>query len=255
MGSHGLHADGLYYESGDKLWVNLYAPSTAEWKSAGVKLDVVTDLPIGETVTVKVTPQTAKKFTLALRRPSWAGDGFHVNVNGRVFKTTPVNSYVEIERTWKAGDTVELFLPKTLRTEALADNPDRFAVMWGPLVLAGDLGPEVKRDQTRTAGPEMPVFVTSERLSNWLKQIPGKPGTFRTTGVGLKQEVDFVPFYQLHRRRYAVYWDMYTPAEWTKKEIEHRAREEKQKKLEAATISLEQPGQIQAERDSNQHAQ
>src|SRR6516225_6368425 len=40
MESHALHADGIYYESklresGDKLWVNLYAPSTAEWKSAG----------------------------------------------------------------------------------------------------------------------------------------------------------------------------------------------------------------------------
>ena len=32
--------------------------------------------------------------------------------------------------------------PKTLRKEPLADNPNRIAVMWGPLVLAGDLGPE-----------------------------------------------------------------------------------------------------------------
>jgi len=47
MESHALHADGLYYEAGDKLWVNLYAPSTAEWKSAGVKLEVSTDMPIG----------------------------------------------------------------------------------------------------------------------------------------------------------------------------------------------------------------
>ena len=29
MESHALHADGLYYESGDRLWVNVYAPSTA----------------------------------------------------------------------------------------------------------------------------------------------------------------------------------------------------------------------------------
>jgi len=60
-------------------------------------------------------------------------------------------SYVEIARTWKAGDKVELVMPKTLRKEALADNPNRFAVMWGPLVLAGDLGPE---SPGRTAGPK-----------------------------------------------------------------------------------------------------
>ena len=96
--------------------------------------------------------------------------------------------------------------------------------------------------------PEQPV-------ANWLKPVAGKPGTFRTTGVGLKQEIDFVPFYQLPRRRYAVYWDMYTPAEWTKRETEYRAREEKQKKLEAATIGFAQPGQMQAERDTNQQGE
>ena len=26
MESHALHGDGIYYESGDRLWVNLYAP-------------------------------------------------------------------------------------------------------------------------------------------------------------------------------------------------------------------------------------
>jgi hypothetical protein len=254
MESHALHADGLYYESGDKLWVNLYAPSIAEWKSSGVKLEVSTDLPIGQTATIKVTPQSSKKFTLALRRPFWAGDGFSVRVNGSAMKTVaPANSYVEIARTWKAGDSVELVLPKTLRKEALPDNPNRLAVMWGPLVLAGDLGPA---GGGRASGPEAPVLVAPEQpVANWLKPVAGKPGTFRTTGVGLKQEIDFVPFYQLPRRRYAVYWDMYTPAEWTKREADYRAREEQQKKLEAATIGFVQPGQMQTERDSNQQGE
>ena len=254
MESHALHADGLYYESGDKLWVNLYTPSTADWKSAGVKLDVTTDLPIGQTASIKVTPQSSKKFTLALRRPYWAGSGFSVKVNGNVLKTIPpASSYVEIARTWKAGDTVELVLPKTLRKEALPDNPNRFAVMWGPLVLAGDLGPEING---RTAAPEAPVLVGQEQpAASWLKPVEGKPGTFRTTGVGLKEDVAFVPFYQLPRRRYAVYWDMYTPAEWSRKETEFRTLAEKQKKLDAATVGFAQPGQMQAERDSNQQGE
>src|SRR6185369_14157289 len=196
-------------------------------------------------------------FTLALRRPYWAQDGFSVKVNGSVFRTSaPADSFVEIARTWKAGDTVELVMPKTLRKEALADNPNRFAVMWGPLVLAGDLGPALTFEQARSPKPEVPVLVASQQpLANWLKPVAGKPGTFRTTGVGLKEEIDFVPFYELPRRRYAVYWDMYTPAEWTKKESDYRAREAKQKKLEAATIGFVQPGQMQAERDTNQQGE
>ena len=256
MESHALHADGIYYESGNKLWVNLYAPSTADWESEGVKVEVATDLPIGQTATVKVTPRASKKFTLALRRPYWAGSGFSVKVNGTVFKTAaPADSYVEIARTWKSGDTVELIMPKTLRKEALRDNPNRFAVMWGPLVLAGDLGPEM-RGPGRAAGPEVPVFVApDEPVANWLKPVDGTPGAFRTTGVGLKQEIDFVPFYRLPRRRYAVYWDMYSPTEWTKREADYRARAEKQKKLEAATVAFAQPGQMQAERDANQQGE
>jgi DUF1680 family protein len=257
MESHALHADGIYYESGDKLWVNLYAPSTADWKSGDVKLEVATDLPIGQTATVKVTPQASKRFTLALRRPFWAGEGFSVKVNGSAIKPlAPADSYVEIARIWKAGDTVELVMPKTLRKEALPDDRNRFAVMWGPLVLAGDLGPALTFEQARGPKPEVPVLVATEQaITNWLKPVAGKPGTFRTTGVGLKQEIDFVPFYELPRHRYAVYWDMYTPAEWAKKEAAFRAKEEKQKKLEAATTGFAQPGQMQSERDANQQGE
>ena len=256
MESHSLHADGLYYESPDaaKLWVNIYTPSIAQWKSAGVKLEVATDLPIGQSVAIDITPQSPRKFTLALRRPFWAGDGFSVKVNGSAVKTVAApDSYVEIARTWKAGDKVELVMPKTLRKEALPDNPNRFAVMWGPLVLAGDLGPEIGG---RAAGPEPPVLVAPEEpVANWLKPVAGKPGIFRTANAGLKQEIEFVPFYQLPRRRYAVYWDMYTPDDWTRREADYRAKQEKQKKLEAATVAFAQPGQMQAERDANQQGE
>jgi DUF1680 family protein len=253
MESHALHGDGLYYEGGGKLYVSLYTPSIADWKSAGVKLEVTTDLPIGDKATVKVTPQASKKFTLALRRPFWAGEGFAVKVNGEVPKVAPANGFVEIARTWKAGDTVELMMPKTLRKEALPDNPNRLAVMWGPLVLAGDLGQALTGPQAREQRPAPPVLVASaSQPAGWLKPVEGKPGTFHTSGVGLKEEINFVPFYQLPRRRYAVYWDVYSPAEWATKEAEYRSKEEKQKKLEAATIGFAQPGQMQAERDANQ---
>ena len=34
MENHALHGLGIYYEAGDRLWVNLYAPSRAEWAAA-----------------------------------------------------------------------------------------------------------------------------------------------------------------------------------------------------------------------------
>jgi DUF1680 family protein len=260
MESHALHGYGIYYESLDKLWVSLYVPTHANWEAEGVEVEMNTDFPMGETASLKITPKSAKKFTLALRRPYWAGAGFRVKVNGQAWKDLPkADSYVEIRRTWKKGDTVELVLPKTIRKEPLADNPERFAVMWGPLVLAGDLGPEQpeRRGSRKPGGPDSaPVLVAArEPVENFLKPVTGKPGTFVTSGVGLTTDITFVPFYQLPRRRYAIYWDMFTPDEWKKKSEAFAAEQAKQKKLEAATVAFAQPGQMQTERDFNQQGE
>jgi hypothetical protein len=166
----------------------------------------------------------------------------------------PCGSYAELKRTWKTGDTVELTLPKTLRLEPLPDNPRRVAILWGPLVLAGDLGSEVQRRGrgTRSEQPTVPVFVAAERpVTEWLKPVADKPGQFRTDGVGREKDVDFVPFYRLHRRTYGVYWDLFTPAEWDKRAAEIAAERQRQRKLEQATVAFVQPGEMQPERDFN----
>jgi hypothetical protein len=276
MESHALHGDGIYYESGDKFWVNLYVPSTAEWTAAGMRLKMKTDFPEGESAKLELTLDEPKEFVLALRRPAWAGEGFAIKVNGKAVSQDVIDplhdvpesgrrvadrrsqksgSYVELKRTWKTGDTVELTLPKTLRLEPLPDNPRRTAIMWGPLVLAGDLGPEQRRRRggdTVYRQPRTPVFVAAGRpVAEWLKPAADKPGCFRTDGVGRDDDVDFVLFYRLHRRMYAVYWDLFTEPEWKEKKAEYAAEEERLRKLEAATVAYAQPGRMQPERDFN----
>jgi uncharacterized protein len=254
MESHALHGDGIYFESGDKLWVNLYTPSTADWKSHGMKLEVETGFPLGETVRLKVSLASPKIFAVALRRPTWAGDGFKVQINGEDVKDLPpAGSYVGLNRQWKGGDMVDLVLPKRLRTEPLPDNPHRVALMWGPLVLAGDLGEEAGRRQSTE---NVPVFVVENRpLADWLKSIAGKDGAFRSDGVGRETDVDFVPFYQLHRRKYGIYWDIFTPQKWAQRAAEISIQRERQHKLEEATVAFAQPGEMQPERDYNQQGE
>jgi uncharacterized protein len=269
MESHALHGDGLYYESGDKLWVNIYAPSTAKWEAAGVDLAMDTNFPEGESASLKLTLKAPKQFTLALRRPSWAGEGFAVKVNGQPVKQLPApGSYVELKRKWKTGDAVALTLPKTLRLEPLPDNKRVAAIMWGPIALAGDLGPERERRRGRQAEAQaearppaqpirIPSLVAADRpLSEWIKAVTDKPGNFRTAGVGREQDVDLAPFYRLHRRAYSIYFDLFTPAEWEKKAAELLAAQERRRKLEAATVAfVDQPGEVYSERDFNQRGE
>jgi DUF1680 family protein len=296
--SHGLHGDGIYYEMGDKLWVNLYATSTAEWAGAGLRLDMNTDFPEGETATLKLTVQSPKELTIALRRPYWAGEGFALKVNGepvvepstddegeavattarRGFgrgrgglrsgrRTPPVSSYVELTRIWRTGDTVELTMPKSLRLEPTPDDPNRTAILWGPLVLASDvtgLAPARGRGNRggrsgRSTGPSpYPVLVAAGRpVTEWLKPVPGELGNFRTDGVGRSltnpqalTDVTFAPFYRTHRRTYGIYWELVTPTQWQER-LTTITPEEQRHRLEAATVGYAQPGEMQAERDFN----
>ncbi|MEN6578633.1 MAG: beta-L-arabinofuranosidase domain-containing protein [Phycisphaerales bacterium] len=289
MESHALHGDGIYHEASNKLWVNLYAPSTADWAAAGVKLTVDTDFPEGESATIRLTVQSPKEFTLALRKPYWAGDGFSVKVNGESVPADVIDplrnvpesgrpvgfrrgssgdqapqgpsSYVELKRTWKTGDTVEVSLPKTLYLEPTRDNPRVAAVMWGPLVLAGDIGPERqgRRRGADEGAPTVPVFVAADKaVSEWLKPVEGRAGEFRSVGVGRdnrgadrQQEALLVPFYRLHNRLYTIYWDLFTQSEWEQKKAQYAAEQERLRKLEAATVAFAQPGEMQPERDFN----
>ena len=237
MESHGLHGDGIYYESGDRFWVNLFVPSTAKWQDTTVTMD--TTFPDGDYATLKFALRRPKAFTLLLRRPSWAGDDFTVYVNGKpIANLSPPGSYVELKRTWKTGDIVLLKLPKTLHVEGLPDNRNRATLMWGPLVLAADLGEE-RRDA------QIPAFVTDAKpIAEWLTPVTGMAGEFRAVGRSIDDapvELEFVPFYRLHRRTYAVYWDLYTHETWTRKLTEIAAQKTKQQTLEAATIAFYHP--------------
>jgi uncharacterized protein len=286
MESHALHGDGIYYESGDRLWVNLYAPCTADWAAAGVHLTMETDFPEGETAKLTLDPRAPKEFTLCVRRPYWTGAGFVLKVNGQTVAgpetpTPPegrsqyrmtagdMSSFVEIKRVWKRGDVVEVALPKALHLEALPDNPRRASLMWGPLVLAGDLGPEPPAraeapDAQRPMPnpPKVPVFVAAEQpVASWLKATDAGAGHFRTDGVGREpdaqarvSDVDFQPFFRLHRRTYVTYWDLFTPSEWETKKVEYAAEAERLRKLEAASVAYLQPGEVVFERQFNYQA-
>ena len=260
--SHALHGDGIYHEGGDRLWVNLYAPSKAEWASAGVTFEMRTTFPIGDSASFRIASSGTKDWALCLRRPWWARDGFTVKLNGEAIVCPPPpapsngrlsGDFVEIRRAWQAGDTVDVTLPKRLQLAPIPDNPHCAAILWGPLVLVGETpvpagGPGGNSRDLRS----IPVLVAAGRpVEDWLKPVAGQPGWFRSEGVGRDREVELQPFYQLHRKRYAAYWDLFTPEGWAAKSAEIARERERQRQLEAATVAFVQPGEMQPERDFN----
>jgi hypothetical protein len=81
-------------------------------------------------------------------------------------------------------------------------------------VLAGKLGKQDLSPETIVGfgGPELkkhpipiPTFHAADAsLASWLKAVPDRTLTFRTTGQN--QDVTFVPFDRLFDERYSIYW-------------------------------------------------
>jgi hypothetical protein len=126
-----------------------------------------------------------------------------------------------------------------LHLQPLPDDSNVAAIMYGPLVLAGELGtqnldpPRLYSEDKYLHGGFPAVAVPElagnrDALDQWihpvnasagvpgspsgspLRSVPAtmnvKPLTFRTVNAGHPEEITLSPFYRLFDQRYCVYW-------------------------------------------------
>lgn len=238
MENHARYGEAIYFHSADALYVNQFIASEVNWRANGLRIRQETDFPNSGQVRLIIACEKPVKAALKIRRPFWAGEGFVIKLNGENANvaSTP-QSYASLDREWQNGDRVEVKLPLRLRIESMPDNSKRIAMLYGPIVLAADLGPAREDrvapvlvsggrgsllDKTPTVTmvtlPEqrlMPVIVANGRPApEWLIPVKGRDLVFRTAGVGRPDDVDLMPLYRIHDRRYSVYWDVFTEKEW-----------------------------------------
>jgi uncharacterized protein len=251
MENHSKYGKNIYYHNDNELFVFQYIASELTWKKKGLVIDQNTMFPVehGTSLTFKCEKPLA--LTMMIRYPSWAINGIVIKVNGNSvsFKAEP-GSFVPVKRTWKDGDKIEVRIPFTLRSEPMPDDSNRVALMYGPLILAGELGP-VKDSLPRDA-MFVPVMMTEKRdPAAWLKPVDGKQNTFMTFNTGRPRDIELKPFYTVYNKRYSIYWDLFNEKEWAAREAEYKADLEKQKKIQEAQIDFVQPGEMQPERNHN----
>lgn len=203
------------------LTVQLFAPSTLDWRSRGVRIRQETGFPYesGTTLTVEEAPEKAE-FALRVRHPAWvAASAFAVAVNGvKAAGTSEPGSYFEIRRTWRRGDRVEVSLPMTLALEMLPHSRHYGAFRYGPVVLAGELGrQDLSKKQFWKIGDHWDLPLTAkdpvpfptagkpEEVLKMIRPIAGEALHFQTKGFSPK-EVKLAPFFEIHFQRYALYW-------------------------------------------------
>ncbi|MBJ8191183.1 glycoside hydrolase family 127 protein, partial [Bacillus cereus] len=175
---------------------------------------------------------------IKLRCPHWAEQGMMIKINGEEYVTEACpTSYVVIEREWNNGDTIEYDIPMTVRVEEMPDNPRRIAFMYGPLVLAGDLGP-VEQESNEERLLASVLIGSADSLTTKLIADRNEPNTFHTTDLGYIGDLKLRPFYQMYDLSYTVYWDLFSKDEWTATEAEYRTALAYQLELERLTVDL-----------------
>ena len=209
--------DSIYFHDSDGLYVNLFIPSDLDWAEKRLKIRQRTRFPDEQITTILVSTPEPLRLKMHLRVPHWLISGGSVKVNGKTIEAFPdPGSYLTISRVWSDGDRVEMLLPMQLHVEPMPDDPSLQAILYGPVVLAGNLGARGLTGQMIVGpmGPELkehpidvPGFRTAQKsLDAWIKPADDRPLTFRTAEQ--TQDVTLTPFNRIFEQRYSVYWNV-----------------------------------------------
>ncbi|HEY3280978.1 MAG TPA: beta-L-arabinofuranosidase domain-containing protein [Armatimonadota bacterium] len=247
--NHAKHAESIYFhEGGSTLDVNLFIASELKWREKGLTLRQETRFPEEAATRLRLTCAEPTRLTLKLRHPFWCTAGYAIQVNGKdVPDASTPGSYATVTRTWKTGDLVEVSLPMTLREEGFKDNPRRFALLYGPIVLCA---------ATDSAGTAPDIISEPSRVPSLLAPVAGRPLTFRIPtdlfgrpGDQTPNGSTLTPFYRMRDQHYVVYWDALTQEEWIAKAIRVQDELAQRRALDARTIDSVTIGDEKSERD------
>jgi DUF1680 family protein len=230
MENHAKYGDTIYFHSADTLFVNLFIASTLAWNQRGVTIRQETKFPESDTTRLTVGCKKPVVFSMKIRSPQWA-KSVSATVNGQPQKIDVAadTGYFTIRREWRDGDTVAVRLPMSLHVEPLPGMPGTVSILYGPIVLAGELGTQGLEDvkpyvqdqlaQAKIPAPPVPAFVCEAAdLPAHIAPVEGQPLTFRTQAIGKPDDVTLIPYYRMHHQRFSVYWQLWSAADWSKKQ-------------------------------------
>lgn len=216
--------DTIYFRRGSDIFVNQFIASELDWKEEGFVLKQVTRFPVEQGTTLKVRSSSSMPRTIHLRIPNWTTENAQVKINGRPLEAiADPGSYLALRRIWQDGDTITVSLPMDLRQESLPGDDSVAAALYGPLVLAADLGagpPDgpmrvihgraTEPNDLRPPDPLPKVAATQNTSTKQWIQVES-PAELRFTVAGNGAKYNVSPMYAIGDQRYSVYWQMQNP--------------------------------------------
>ncbi|MFT4198365.1 MAG: glycoside hydrolase family 127 protein [Pseudoxanthomonas sp.] len=243
MEAHAQFGDSIYWSDAQSLYVNLYIPSTLDWKARDFALELDSGVPDNGKVRLRILRSGDKApKRLALRVPGWCEGRFGLRVNGKAQRAqADANGYLVLERAWKTGDLIEAEFATPLRLESAPGDADTVVVMRGPLALAADLGP-VEQDYD---APDPALVADASPLAGFA-ELP-EPGRYLASS-SRPQGLTFVPFYAQYDRRSALYLRRMDSAQWTRESERRRQQKAAFAAMQASAVDMIQFGDDASEK-------
>ncbi len=210
----------IYFHCGRDIYVNQFVASTLEWKDENMTLEQVTRFPREQGTTIKIATSRPAQRTIHIRTPSWTQDA-QVKINGCPLEASAdPGSYLAIRRTWQDGDTIAISLPMKLTQEPLPGDDSIVAALYGPLVLAADLGEGPRGGPMRiihgrsTKPKDLPKpdplpQVSAQAHANtqdWVQTDASAELRFTVGGKNTKYPL--LPMFAISDQRYSTYWQL-----------------------------------------------
>jgi len=215
--------DTVFFRRGSDVYVNQFIAATLDWKDEGLVIEQVTQFPREQATTLKIKSTRSMPRTIHIRIPAWATQDAAVTVNGLALEAmADPGSYLALRRTWQNGDTIVISLPMQLHQEPLPGDGSATAALYGPLVLAADLGAAPTDEAYRIihSGDTVPKNLpaasplpnsgadSGAKTDQWIQLESKQDLRFTTAGESGKYQL--MPMYQIGDQRYSVYWQMQT---------------------------------------------
>jgi hypothetical protein len=213
--------DTVFFRRGSDVYVNQFIAATLDWKDEGLVIEQVTQFPREQATTLKIKSTRSMPRTIHIRIPAWATQDAAVTVNGLALEAmADPGSYLALRRTWQNGDTIVISLPMQLHQEPLLGDGSATAALYGPLVLAADLGAAPTDEAYRIihSGDTVPKNLpaasplpnsgadSGAKTDQWIQLESKQDLRFTTAGESGKYQL--MPMYQIGDQRYSVYWQM-----------------------------------------------
>lgn len=216
------------------IYINLFIPSIYTTND-GWEIQIDTKFPFEQKAEIKILKAGKNQKSLKVRQANWL--------------TAPKekDGYKIIKNNISEGESYSIALPMEIQTRQTKDKTGNFSILYGPIVLAADLG---NSDMPKDIVDNQLIYmnIPNKKLATikanpltakeWVKQEKPEELIFSIPKEATDNGQSYIlkPFFNIHHTRYSVYFNSKTESENIRN-----------KKYESITIDMIENGKQQSE--------